>query len=74
MYQRETDNNHILGVMLESNLYAGNQSIPNNLDDLQYGISVTDECMDWDTTETIIRAAFSNNSLPFINRLILILV
>ena len=58
MHQRK-DNNFILGVMLESNLHAGNQPIPENLNDLKYGVSVTDECMDWDTTETIIKSAFS---------------
>ncbi|RAP26773.1 3-deoxy-7-phosphoheptulonate synthase [Candidatus Marinamargulisbacteria bacterium SCGC AG-333-B06] len=58
MHQIKSGTNRILGVMLESNLYAGNQSIPQNLSDLEYGISVTDECMDWDTTESLIRNAF----------------
>jgi 3-deoxy-7-phosphoheptulonate synthase len=40
--------------MLESNLKAGNQKIPSNLDDLEYGVSVTDGCIDWDTTETLL--------------------
>ncbi|RAP30770.1 3-deoxy-7-phosphoheptulonate synthase [Candidatus Marinamargulisbacteria bacterium SCGC AG-343-D04] len=47
----------ILGVMLESNLEAGNQSIPDDLSKLEYGVSVTDECMDWKTTETILLEA-----------------
>ena len=58
MHQINSGTNRILGVMLESNLHAGNQSIPANLSDLEYGISVTDECMDWDTTETLIRDAY----------------
>ena len=58
MHQINSGTNRILGVMLESNLHAGNQSIPANLSDLEYGISVTDECMDWDTTESLIRDAF----------------
>ncbi len=37
--------------MLESNLYAGRQDIPKNLEDLAYGVSVTDACLDWETTE-----------------------
>ena len=41
--------------MVESNLEWGNQSIPENLADLKYGVSVTDACVDWDTTETMIR-------------------
>lgn len=44
-------NKSIIGVMLESNINAGNQAIPENLADLKYGVSVTDACMDWDTTE-----------------------
>ena len=41
----------IIGLMLESNLAAGNQKIPADLSQLQYGVSVTDGCIDWDTTE-----------------------
>mgnify|MGYP000394772707 CR=1 FL=1 len=48
-------NQSIIGVMLESHLNAGNQSIPENLDDLQYGVSVTDACINWETTEAAIR-------------------
>ena len=40
----------IMGVMIESNIGPGNQKIPANLEDLQYGVSVTDACIDWDTT------------------------
>jgi len=58
MYQRRNGSDAILGVMLESNLYEGNQSIPENLSDLEYGVSVTDECMSWETTADIIRKAF----------------
>jgi 3-deoxy-7-phosphoheptulonate synthase len=48
-------NRSIIGLMLESNINAGNQKIPANLGDLQYGVSVTDGCIDWETTETLIR-------------------
>jgi 3-deoxy-7-phosphoheptulonate synthase len=44
-------NQSIVGLMIESNLGAGNQKIPENLDDLKYGVSVTDKCIDWDTTQ-----------------------
>jgi len=44
-------NNSIIGVMLESNIFGGNQSIPKDLSALKYGVSVTDACMAWDTTE-----------------------
>jgi 3-deoxy-7-phosphoheptulonate synthase len=46
---------HLLGVMIESHLVAGNQSIPRNLADLVYGQSVTDPCVDMQTTATMLR-------------------
>ena len=49
-------NQSIVGLMMESNLEWGKQSIPENLADLKYGVSVTDACIDWATTETMIRA------------------
>ncbi len=48
-------NQSIVGLMIESNLKAGNQSIPENLEDLEYGVSVTDGCIDWETTEACLR-------------------
>ncbi|MGM0783837.1 MAG: 3-deoxy-7-phosphoheptulonate synthase [Pseudomonadota bacterium] len=44
-------NRSIMGLMVESNIGWGNQKIPGNLADLQYGVSITDACIDWDTTE-----------------------
>ena len=49
--QIQAGNKSIIGLMLESNLQAGNQSIPENLSDLKYGVSITDACMNWQTTE-----------------------
>lgn len=48
-------NRSIIGVMVESNLGAGSQKIPANLADLQYGVSITDPCIDWCTTENALR-------------------
>ena len=48
-------NKSIVGVMLESHLNEGRQDIPADLSDLQYGVSVTDACMDWGTTEGSLR-------------------
>jgi 3-deoxy-7-phosphoheptulonate synthase len=48
-------NQSIVGLMIESNLKAGNQPIPANLDELEYGVSVTDGCIDWDTTARCLR-------------------
>ena len=37
--------------MLESNIHEGNQKITN---DLKYGVSLTDACINWETTETLL--------------------
>lgn len=50
-------NQSLVGVMIESNLSAGNQPIPDDLRTLKYGCSVTDACIDWETTETMLRGA-----------------
>ena len=55
--QIRNGNKSLLGVMIESNLEAGNQSIPADLSQLKYGCSVTDGCVDWETTEKMIRDA-----------------
>lgn len=47
-------NDSIIGLMLESNINAGNQSIPSDLKALKYGVSVTDGCIDWPTTEHLL--------------------
>ena len=47
-------NDTIIGLMIESNINAGNQPIPENLADLKYGVSITDGCIDWETTESTI--------------------
>ena len=47
-------NRSIVGLMLESHLEAGNQAIPEDLSALRYGVSVTDGCIDWATTESLI--------------------
>ncbi len=44
-------NRSIVALMIESNIGFGNQPIPDDLSKLQYGISVTDGCIAWDTTE-----------------------
>jgi len=42
-------------LFLESNLHAGSQPIPADLSQLRYGVSVTDPCMDWETTTGLLR-------------------
>ena len=48
-------NRSLIGIMLESNLGAGSQSIPTDLSQLRYGVSVTDGCIDWASTEKLLR-------------------
>ena len=55
--QLRLGNSSIVGVMIESFIEAGNQSIPADLSKLKYGCSVTDACVDWATTEKMIRDA-----------------
>jgi len=47
-------NTSIIGAMLESHLHAGNQSLNGNVNTLEYGVSITDACIDWATTESTI--------------------
>ncbi len=44
----------IVGLMLESHLKAGSQPIPKDLSTLEYGVSITDPCMDWPSTEALL--------------------
>ncbi|MBK8116603.1 MAG: 3-deoxy-7-phosphoheptulonate synthase [Candidatus Accumulibacter sp.] len=59
-------NKSLVGMMIESNIVAGNQAIPDDLSQLKYGCSVTDACVDWETTEKMIRdaAALLRTVLP----------
>lgn len=47
-------NNSIIGLMLESHIHAGAQKIPADLGALEYGVSITDGCIDWETTEHLL--------------------
>ncbi len=47
-------NRSLIGLMLESNLHAGNQPIPADRRELRYGVSVTDACIDWASTEELL--------------------
>ncbi|HEU0200298.1 MAG TPA: 3-deoxy-7-phosphoheptulonate synthase, partial [Burkholderiaceae bacterium] len=57
VHQIKEGNRSIAGLMLESNLFAGNQPIPDDLSKLRYGVSVTDACIGWETTEELLRRA-----------------
>ena len=55
--QRRAGSEAIMGVMLESNIGAGNQPLSGDRSALKYGVSVTDPCIDWATTERCLEAA-----------------
>jgi 3-deoxy-7-phosphoheptulonate synthase len=44
-------------MMLESHLHAGAQPIPADRSQLEYGVSITDACIGWETTEELLRRA-----------------
>ena len=50
-----TGNKSIFGIMLESNLFSGNQKILDNQNEMKYGVSVTDGCIDWEETQSVLR-------------------
>ena len=54
---QRTGNSGVIGAMLESNLVAGAQSLGKDHSALVYGQSITDQCIDWETTETLVREA-----------------
>ncbi len=54
-HQIREGNRSIVGLMIESHIESGNQPIPADLSQLRYGCSVTDACVDWSTTEEMIR-------------------
>ena len=53
--QRVEGSRPLIGLMVESNLHEGNQPIPTNLKELRYGVSLTDSCIGWETTERMLR-------------------
>lgn len=48
----------LIGGMLESNLVAGSQRFPQPRENLVFGQSITDGCIDWETTENLFREVY----------------
>jgi 3-deoxy-7-phosphoheptulonate synthase len=53
--QRVGGTNSLVGMMVESHLHEGNQPFPRPVSELKYGISITDACVNWETTERMLR-------------------
>jgi len=54
--QRREGNRHLIGAMLESHLHFGSQPLTQDPSILKYGVSITDACMDWETTAELLKA------------------
>ena len=54
--QRVEGNEGVIGLMLESHINEGNQPM-GKLADLKYGVSITDACINWRSTEELLREA-----------------
>ena len=55
IHQRVEGTTSLIGLMVESSLFEGNQPIPKDLKELRYGVSITDSCIGWETTERMLR-------------------
>ena len=56
--QRVGGTKSLIGLMVESHLHEGSQPITKNVADLKYGVSITDSCIGWETTERMLRWAY----------------
>lgn len=59
--QQAATNPSIAGLMLESHLYAGKQPLGDDPSLLHYGVSITDPCLDWPETESLLRSMSINS-------------
>ncbi len=55
IHQIREGNKSIIGLMIESHLNEGNQPSDIPLSEMKYGISITDACINWDSTEALLR-------------------
>jgi len=58
IHQITEGNRSIVGLMIESHLNAGQQKITDAQKDLAYGVSITDACVSWETTENMLLSAY----------------
>ncbi|NOI64795.1 3-deoxy-7-phosphoheptulonate synthase [Vibrio sp. 99-8-1] len=65
IHQIREGNKSIIGLMIESHINEGNQSSDLALEDMQYGVSITDACINWAATEALLRHAHKE-LVPFL--------
>ncbi len=68
IHQIQEGNRAIIGVMLESNLFEGNQSSEQPKCEMRYGVSITDACIDWDSTATLLARCHRELAAPLKGR------
>ncbi|MGM3159185.1 3-deoxy-7-phosphoheptulonate synthase [Dickeya undicola] len=66
--QIKSGNRSIIGLMLESHIHEGNQSSEQPRADMRYGVSVTDACISWESTETLLRSVHNELSVRSVNQ------
>ncbi|WP_298717956.1 3-deoxy-7-phosphoheptulonate synthase [uncultured Oceanisphaera sp.] len=64
VHQIQEGNQSILGIMLESHLHEGNQSSEQPKSEMRYGVSITDACIDWDTTAELLAGCYQQLAGP----------
>lgn len=60
--EREQTRGALVGMMVESNILEGKQSIPSDLSELKYGVSVTDACIGWEDTERLLEYTYKHSA------------
>ena len=60
-------NRSIIGLMLESNLHAGNQTL-GTPDVMDYGVSITDACIGWEETASLLMELATTVEKPLNHR------
>jgi len=65
IHQIREGNKSIIGLMIESHINEGNQASNIALNDMKYGVSITDACINWEATEALLRRAYTE-LIPFL--------
>lgn len=68
-HQIQQGNRSIIGLMIESHLNEGNQSADQPFDQMEYGVSITDACINWQSTETLLKQAHTDLANALVERL-----
>ncbi|WP_390623630.1 3-deoxy-7-phosphoheptulonate synthase [Vibrio mangrovi] len=67
IHQIREGNRSIIGLMIESHIHEGNQSADLPREEMQYGVSITDACISWEATDTLLRRAHQE-LVPFLEK------